>query len=98
MNYKYDGQIDPRIHIENCVQAWKHTNDDERVHMFVRTLDIIPNNWYTETELHRGIESCVDESKNLSQQRGSLPILQVPIRLMNVWYGRPDGVMDPLPF
>ena len=37
-----------------------------------------------------------DGGKNPSQQRGSLPILQVPIRLTNVWYGRPDGVMDPL--
>ena len=40
----------------------------------------------------------VDGGKNPSQQRGSLPVPQVPIRLMNVWYGRPDGVMDPLPF
>ena len=35
--------------------------------------------------------------KNPSQQRGSLPILQVLIRLTNVWYGRPDRSMDPLP-
>ena len=31
-------------------------------------------------------------------KEGSLPILQVPIRLMNVWDGRLDGVMDLLPF
>ena len=40
----------------------------------------------------------VDGEKNPSQQGGSLPVPQIPIRLMNVWYGRPDGVMDPLPF
>ena len=38
----------------------------------------------------------VDGGKNTSQQRGSLPILQVPIRLTNVWYGRPDRIMHPL--
>jgi hypothetical protein len=42
--------------------------------------------------------SGVDGGKNTSQQRGSLSIPQVPIRLMNIWYGRPDGVMEPLPF
>ena len=39
----------------------------------------------------------VDGGKNPSQQRGSLPIPQVPIRLTNVWYGRNDAVMDLLP-
>lgn len=39
----------------------------------------------------------VDKGKNLSQQRGSLLVSQVPIRLTNVWYGRPGGIMDPLP-
>ena len=39
----------------------------------------------------------VDGGKNPLQQRGSLLILQVPIRLTNVWYGRSDRIMDPLP-
>ena len=39
----------------------------------------------------------VDGGKNPSQQRGSLPVPQVPIRLMNVWYGRLNEIMDPLP-
>ena len=38
----------------------------------------------------------VDGGKNPSQQRGSLPVPQVPIRLTNVWYGRPDEIMDAL--
>ena len=44
-----------------------------------------------------GDDRTVDGSKNPLQQRGSLPIAQVPIRLMNVWYGTPDEIMDPLP-
>ena len=43
-------------------------------------------------------EGYVDRGKNTSQQRGSLPIPQVPIRLVNIWYGSPDGIMDLLPF
>ena len=43
------------------------------------------------------IDGGVDGGKNTSQKRGSLPISQVPIRLMNFWYGRPDRIMDPLP-
>ena len=39
----------------------------------------------------------VDKGKNTSQQRDTLPIPQVPIRLTNVWYSRLDGIMDPLP-
>ena len=39
----------------------------------------------------------VNGGKNPSQQRGLLLILQVPIKLMNVWYGKPDGIMDSLP-
>ena len=31
-------------------------------------------------------------------KRGSLPIFQVPIRLMNVWCGMTDGIVDPFPF
>lgn len=40
----------------------------------------------------------VDEGENPSQQRRTLPVPQVPIRLTNVWCGRPSGIMDPLPF
>ena len=39
----------------------------------------------------------VDGGKNPLQQKGSLPIPQVLIRLTNIWYGKPDGIMDPLP-
>jgi hypothetical protein len=43
------------------------------------------------------VKDTVDGDKKPLQQRGSFPIPQVPIRLTNVWYGRPDGIMDPLP-
>ena len=39
----------------------------------------------------------VDGGKNPLQQRETLPILQFPIRLMNIWYGRSNKIMDPLP-
>ena len=39
----------------------------------------------------------VEGGKNPSQQRGSLPVPQVPIRLTNIWYGRANEIMDLLP-
>ena len=48
--------------------------------------------------LEEGTLGGVDGGKNPSQQRETLPIPQVPIRLTNVWCGRLDGIMDPLPF
>ena len=39
----------------------------------------------------------VDGGKKPSQQRETLPVLQAPSRLTNVWYGRLDKIMDPLP-
>ena len=49
-------------------------------------------------------QSGVKLTKNLlmrenvpRNKEGSLPVPQVPIRLMNVWCGRLDGIMDPLP-
>ena len=44
------------------------------------------------------VNHSVDGGKNPSQQRETLPIPQVPIRLTNVWCGRLDGIMDSLPF
>ena len=55
---------------------------------------------WTSSELRLYQSWClggVDGVKNPSQQRRSLLVLQVPIRLTNVWYGRLDGIMDPLP-
>ena len=49
ISHKYDGQTNPRLHMEACVQAWQHRSVDEWVHLFVHTLDTTPKNWYTET-------------------------------------------------
>ena len=43
------------------------------------------------------VDGTVDGGKNPSQQRGALPVPQVPIRLTNFWYARHDGIMYPLP-
>ena len=57
MNYRFDGKIDPKIHTEACIKAWKNKSVDEWAHLFVHTMDTIPKNWYTETELHRGTKN-----------------------------------------
>ena len=44
------------------------------------------------------VVGSVDGGKNLSEQRGSLPVSQVPIRLTNVWCGGPNEIMAMLPF
>ena len=51
-----------------------------------------------DTEPKDKAKGYVDGGKNTLKQRETLPILHVPIRLTNVWYGRRDGIMDPLPF
>ena len=54
-------------------------------------------NWFSKKILSVESILSVDRGKNLLQQRETLPVPQVPIRLTNVWYGRLDGIMDPLP-
>ena len=51
---KYTGQSDPKSHIQTCEQNWSDIPEDEWVHRFIHTLDTIPRNWYTETELRKG--------------------------------------------
>ena len=54
LQQKYTGESDPRSHIKICEQSWLDIPEDEWVHLFIHTLDTIPRNWYTETELRRG--------------------------------------------
>ena len=56
--------------------------------MTVRTIRFIPPS----------NANFVDGGKYPSQTRGTLTIPQDTIRLTNIWCGRPDGIMDPLPF
>ena len=51
---KYTGESNPRSHIQACEQDWSDIPEDEWVHRFIHTLDTVPRNWYTETELHKG--------------------------------------------
>ena len=37
-----------------CEHNWSEILEDEWVHLFIHTLDTVPRNWYTETELCRG--------------------------------------------
>ena len=54
LQQKYIGESDPRSHIKNCEQDWSNIPEDEWVHLFIHTLDTVPRNCYTETELRRG--------------------------------------------
>ena len=56
-SYRYDGQMNPKAHIEACIQAWKEKSVEECVHLFIHTLDTSPRNWYTETKLRSGTKS-----------------------------------------
>ena len=48
---QYNGETDPRLHIEFYTKKWQHRNTDEWVHLFIHTLDTNSRNWYTKIEL-----------------------------------------------
>ena len=54
---QYNGETDPRLHVEFYTKKWQHHRADERVRLFIHTLDTNSRNWYTETELRRGTEN-----------------------------------------
>ena len=54
LQQKYTGESDPRSHINICEHNWLDIPEDEWVHLFIHTLDTVPRNWYTNTELRRG--------------------------------------------
>ena len=54
LQQKYTEESDPGSHIDICEQSWLDIPEDEWVHLFIHTLDTVPRNWYTETELRRG--------------------------------------------
>jgi len=51
---KYDGKNDPCGHLSKWVKAYGAKPQPQWVHLFCHTLDVIPMNWYLETELHHG--------------------------------------------
>ena len=58
LQQKYTRERDPRAQIQICEQSWSDIPEDEWVHLFIHTLDTVPRNWYTETELRRGTITC----------------------------------------
>lgn len=57
---KYDGQTDPREHIQLCMTTWKEFPREEWVHGFIHTLETIPQKWYLETKIQHGTRSWVE--------------------------------------
>ncbi len=55
MTDKYDRKDDPLVHLAKWAKAYGAKPQPEWVHLFCHTLDVIPMNWYLETELHHGI-------------------------------------------
>jgi len=53
---KYDGRDGPRDHLEKWTKVYGAEPQPEWAHLFCHTLDVIPMNWYLETELRHGTE------------------------------------------
>lgn len=51
---KYDGQNDPKDHIQLFIATWGEILRGEWVHGFIHRLETIPQNWYLETKLQHG--------------------------------------------
>ena len=51
---KYDRRDDPRVLLAKWTKVYGEEPQPEWVHLFYHTLDIIPMNWYTKTELRHG--------------------------------------------
>ena len=50
-NQKYIGLTYPRKHIEHCRRIWQEHLQQEWVHRFINTLEMVPRIWYTLEEL-----------------------------------------------
>jgi hypothetical protein len=52
---KYIGEGNPTYHVAHCENIWRMTPEKEWTHRFIHTLEMIPNNWYLELEMHRDV-------------------------------------------
>ena len=52
---KYDRWDDPHAHLAKWAKVYGEEPPPEWVYLFCHTLDFIPMNWYTETELCHGM-------------------------------------------
>ena len=57
------GLSNHKDNITNYVEAWSVVHQQEWVHRFILTLDIVPKNWYIELEVHRGTTNWADLSQ-----------------------------------
>jgi len=53
---KYAGETSPGDCVDLCIEVWQNIPQEEWVHMFVSTIDIVSKNWYIKLELRRGTE------------------------------------------
>lgn len=53
---KYDGRYDPHDQLEKWTDSYGSEPQPKWVHLFYHTLDVIPMNWYLETELRHDTE------------------------------------------
>lgn len=51
---KYDGHNDPRAHLTKWTKVYGEEPQPGWVHLLCHTLDVIPINWYTKTDLCHG--------------------------------------------
>ena len=51
---KYDERDDPHVYLVKWTKAYGEEPQPKWVHLFYHSLDVIPMNWYMETELHHG--------------------------------------------
>lgn len=51
---KYDGRNDPSDHLAKWNGVYGAEPQSEWAHLFFHTLDVIPMNWFMETELRHG--------------------------------------------
>ena len=52
---KYHGQADPHTHLAKWTHAYGEKTQPKWLHLFYHTVDIVPMNWYVETELRYAI-------------------------------------------
>ena len=87
-----------RVKEEEPQGSTSHSSSDAKFNMMIKTMEKLMEKLSADDKNQmKDQNEPVDGGKNPLQQRGSLPIPQVPIRLTNIWYGRPDRVMDSLP-
>ena len=83
---RFDGKNSPQEHLAKCYEVWQHVPQEEWVHRFVHTLDLIARNQYAEAELRQDTVSwdcLVDSFVLIFSTNEVCPALDVAIRLIH---------------